>query len=147
MHFFESAGLELFARVAGERRPAEDLARDQRGNADWPARRHHFQRNVPGDQQVEQAGMIAFVEDQFPGLKMDFAGHRRQPRDVIRPESLAERMLLQKGVHDLAHSTSQKWWRRFFSNFIIGPFGMKCKCGGASGLPRSEEHTSELQSP
>src|ERR1022692_4793220 len=46
---------------------------------------------------VAQAGAIeiAFVED-------------------VRPESLAERMLLQKAVHELTtHGTSQGWWRRF----------------------------------
>src|ERR1017187_7190359 len=113
MHFFESAGLELLARVAGERRPSEDLARHQRGNPDWPAWRNYFQGHVPGNKQVEQAGMIAFLEDQFPRLKMNFAGHPGQPRDVVRPESLAERMLLQKVLHNLAiHSTSQKWWRK-----------------------------------
>src|ERR1017187_6694279 len=112
MHFFESAGLELLTRVAGERRPSEDLARDQRRDPDRPARRNYFQRNVPGNQQVKQAGMIAFVEDEFAGFEMDFAGHPGQPRDVVRPEALTERMLQQKVVHDLTHSTSQKWWRR-----------------------------------
>src|ERR1017187_1797044 len=46
---------------------------------------------------VAQAGAIeiAFVEN-------------------VRPESLAERMLLQKAIHELTtHGTSQGWWRRF----------------------------------
>src|ERR1017187_10755789 len=79
---------------------------------------------------------------------MDFAGHPGQPRDVVRPESLAERMLLQKVLHDLAiHSTSQEWWRRLSNNSIIGPFGRKCKRGGRQGRQRVRKGGKPVTSP
>jgi hypothetical protein len=56
----------------------------------------HFEGDVALDQQVEQAGVIALVEDELSGLETDFGGHGGEARDVFGPESLGEIMLVEQ---------------------------------------------------
>ena len=93
---FERPRLELLAVVAGDRRPAQHIAREQRRDPYGPVRCGHFQRHVPGNQEVEEAGVVAFLEDQLSRGEMRFGGHRREPRDVFGPEGLREGVFVKK---------------------------------------------------
>ena len=62
---FQGASLKLLAVIAGDRRPAQHIAREQRGDAHGPSRGDHLERHIAGDQQVEEAGVVALLENQL----------------------------------------------------------------------------------